>query len=96
MVATQPRSSFLRDVPPDRQSTRDNSAGQAGGIRSLDNANRINENNGRAASRSIGSEADKYNRATFKPVETTALRIEVQLKPNLSAGILEWKMETAK
>ncbi len=40
--------------------------------------------------------ADKYNRATFKPVETTALRIEVQLKPNLSAGILEWKVETAK
>jgi len=44
----------------------------------------------------VKAEADKYNRATFKPVETTARRIEVQLKPNLSAGILEWKVETAK
>ena len=42
------------------------------------------------------AEADKYNRATFEPVETTALRIEVQMKPNLSSGILEWKTETAK
>jgi hypothetical protein len=41
------------------------------------------------------AEADRYNRAAFTPVETTALRIEVQLKENLSAGILEWKVETA-
>jgi len=43
-----------------------------------------------------GTEADKYNRVTFKPVETTALRLEARLKPKLSGGILEWKVETAK
>ena len=40
-----------------------------------------------------GTEVDKYNKVTFKPVETKALRIEAQLKPNLSAGILEWKIK---
>jgi hypothetical protein len=35
---------------------------------------------------------DTYNRATFKPVTTTGLRIEVQLKPDFSGGILEWKV----
>jgi len=40
-----------------------------------------------------GTELDKYNRVTFTPVETTALRIEVQLKPKFSGGILEWKVE---
>ena len=44
----------------------------------------------------FGTEIDKYNRVTFKPVETTALRIEAQLKPKLSSGILEWKIQTAK
>jgi hypothetical protein len=38
---------------------------------------------------------DQYNRVTFDPVETTALRIEVQLDPAgpWSGGILEWKVE---
>jgi len=39
------------------------------------------------------TELDKYNRVTFKAVETTGLRIEAQLQPNFSAGILEWKVE---
>ncbi len=39
-----------------------------------------------------GVEADRYNRVTFDPVETTGLRIEVQLQPGYSAGILEWKV----
>lgn len=43
-----------------------------------------------------GTEVDKCNRVTFKPVKTTALRIEVQLKPNLSSGMLEWKIHSAK
>jgi uncharacterized protein len=34
---------------------------------------------------------DKFNRAEFPPVETNGLRIEVQLKPGFSGGILEWK-----
>ena len=35
---------------------------------------------------------DTYNRVTFKPVEAEGLRLEVQLQPNYSAGILEWKV----
>ncbi len=42
---------------------------------------------------SYGTELDKFNRVKFKPVETTALRMEVQLQPNFSGGILEWKVE---
>lgn len=43
-----------------------------------------------------GVEQDKFNRVTFKPVVTKALRIEAQLQPKWSAGILEWKVEVAK
>jgi hypothetical protein len=32
------------------------------------------------------------DRVTFKPVETGALRIETQLQPDYSGGILEWKV----
>ncbi len=41
----------------------------------------------------FGCERDKYNRTTFDPVVTTALRIEVQLPEGFSAGIHEWKVE---
>ena len=41
----------------------------------------------------FGTEIDKYNRTTFDQVETSALRIEVQLKEPWSSGILEWKVE---
>ncbi len=37
--------------------------------------------------------ADTYNRVTFKPLQTTALRIEVKLQPDFSGGILEWKVK---
>lgn len=40
-----------------------------------------------------GIEKDKYNKVTFEPVETTALRIELELQPNFSGGILEWRVE---
>jgi len=46
----------------------------------------------------LGSESefqvkkDRWNRVNFPAVETTALRIEVQLQPNQSGGILEWKV----
>lgn len=36
---------------------------------------------------------DKYNKATFDAVETTALRLQVQLQPNVSGGILEWQVK---
>ena len=41
----------------------------------------------------FGTARDAYNRVKFKPVETTALRIEVVLQPEFSGGILEWKVE---
>ncbi len=34
-----------------------------------------------------------FNVASYSPVETTALRLEVQLQPGESGGILEWKVE---
>lgn len=39
-----------------------------------------------------GVKKDAYNRVTFKPVLTSGLRIEAQLKPRFSGGILEWKV----
>ena len=39
-----------------------------------------------------GTKRDAYNAVSFDPVETTALRIEVQLRPDFSGGILEWKV----
>jgi uncharacterized protein len=38
------------------------------------------------------TERDRFNRVTFAPVTTTALRLEVQLQPNFSGGILEWQL----
>jgi len=46
-----------------------------------------------AGASTFGTEPNKYNRTTFTPVETTALRIEVRLKSDFSAGILEWKVK---
>ena len=40
-----------------------------------------------------GTEMDRFNRVVFEPVETTALRLEVELRPEWSGGILEWKVE---
>jgi hypothetical protein len=40
----------------------------------------------------FGTAVDTYNRVRFKPVNTTGLRLEVQLKPDFSGGILEWKI----
>jgi hypothetical protein len=40
-----------------------------------------------------GTKRDSFNRVTFKPVNTTGLRLEVQLQPNVSGGVLEWQVE---
>ncbi len=40
-----------------------------------------------------GVAMDRYNRVQFEAVTTTGLRIEVQLQPNWSGGILQWKVE---
>jgi hypothetical protein len=39
-----------------------------------------------------GVEPDRFNRVTFEAVETAGLRIEVQLRPNRSGGVLEWRV----
>jgi hypothetical protein len=39
-----------------------------------------------------GVEKDKFNLVTFKPVTTTAIRLEVELQENVSGGILEWRL----
>jgi uncharacterized protein len=36
---------------------------------------------------------DRYCTLAFKPVKTTGLRVELQLIPDFSAGIYEWKVE---
>ena len=41
----------------------------------------------------FGVAPDLYNRVAFEPVETGALRLEVQLPENFSAGIHEWRVE---
>lgn len=36
---------------------------------------------------------DDWNRLTFDAVDTSALRLEVELEPNFSGGILEWRVK---
>ena len=38
-----------------------------------------------------GTKPDRFNRTTFRGVETRGLRIEVQLQKGWSGGILQWK-----
>lgn len=40
-----------------------------------------------------GCQPDQLNAVTFKPVTTNGLRLEVQLQPDFSGGILEWQAE---
>jgi hypothetical protein len=40
-----------------------------------------------------GLDKDKFNTTAFEAIETTAIRLEVKLKPNFSGGILEWRVE---
>ena len=39
------------------------------------------------------TEMDRFNRVTFDTVQTRAVRLEVQLQPDWSGGILEWRVE---
>ena len=41
----------------------------------------------------FGVAKDTFNRTTFEPVETNGLRLVVQLPPNFSTGIHEWRVE---
>jgi uncharacterized protein len=40
-----------------------------------------------------GVELDRFNRLTFAPLTTSALRLEVTMQPNWSAGIQEWRVK---
>ena len=40
-----------------------------------------------------GVAKDKFNAVAFKPVTTTALRLELVMQPNVSAGVQEWKVK---
>jgi len=42
---------------------------------------------------SPGVSTDAWNNVTFKPVTTSALRIEVKIQPGVSAGVQEWKVK---
>lgn len=42
----------------------------------------------------LGIAKDRYNTVRFRPVTTTALRVEFQMQPNWSSGIKEWKIST--
>jgi DUF1680 family protein len=46
-----------------------------------------------AAQREFGVAKDAYNTVRFTPVTTTALRIELVMQPNVSAGVQEWKVK---
>jgi hypothetical protein len=41
----------------------------------------------------FGVQKDAWNTVSFSPVETAALRLEVRLSPDVSGGILEWKVK---
>ncbi len=40
-----------------------------------------------------GVEKDQYNTVRFKPVTTSALRLELVMQPGVSAGVQEWKVK---
>lgn len=44
------------------------------------------------ASGTAGTEKDKFNKLTLRPVELDKLRILVRLQPGFSAGILECRL----
>jgi hypothetical protein len=45
-----------------------------------------------AGADAFGCQADKFNKVSFEPVTTAALRIEVKLQDKFSGGILEWRV----
>jgi uncharacterized protein len=41
----------------------------------------------------FGVEKDRFNKVAFQPVTTTALRVEVTMQPNFSAGLQKWRVK---
>ena len=46
-----------------------------------------------SALNSYGTQRDRFNQVSFDPITTNVLRIEVQLQPQFSSGILEWEVK---
>ena len=46
-----------------------------------------------AGASDAGTKTDAFNKMTFTPVQTAALRLNVQLQAGMSGGILEWQVE---
>ena len=44
------------------------------------------------ATGAFGVAKDRYNGVDFAPVRTDALRIELTMRPDLTAGLQEWKV----
>jgi hypothetical protein len=42
---------------------------------------------------SFGVEKDRYNKVGFLPVSTNAVRLEVTMQPEWSAGVQKWKVK---
>jgi uncharacterized protein len=40
----------------------------------------------------FGVARDAWNRVTFTPVTTSALRLEIAMQPGFSAGLQEWRV----
>jgi hypothetical protein len=45
-----------------------------------------------ATSEPYGVARDRFNRVSFAPVTTSALRLEVAMQPAFSAGLQEWSV----
>ena len=45
------------------------------------------------ATAEYGVAADRFNRVSFEPVKTEQLRLAAELRPEFSAGILEWRVK---
>ncbi|MCA1560899.1 MAG: discoidin domain-containing protein [Acidobacteria bacterium] len=45
------------------------------------------------ASGGYGIAKDRWNKVTFSPVTTSALRLEVTMQPEFSAGLQEWRVK---
>lgn len=45
------------------------------------------------AATAYGVAKDQYNQVSFKPVTTSALRLEITMQSNWSAGVQEWKVK---
>jgi hypothetical protein len=46
-----------------------------------------------ADAKGYGCERDKFNEATFAPVRTTAIKMEIQFQPTRCGGLMRWHVE---